>query len=168
MSKKNVIFSNDYCDMSKAIAEEIGKDPEPEEVYDNIDAWFEGEMVNLDQELDGFIFAVGTIVRWNGTVNAYKRIGSNLKDCLCNTFDLSENTVTLYEKNGRLYAEATGHDNPCSPSVIEFRLFRTDSEYDTECELEEYLTEDNYIEKAEAASEPIGDYVAKVYGFKAA
>lgn len=79
----------------------------------------------LDKEVDGVIYAVGTVERWNGSFRAYKRCGTNLKS-IFRTFNSPDDQVCYYVENQRLYGEQLGHDNPVSPSKVEFRLFKKD------------------------------------------
>lgn len=151
---KQMIFENDYCSMSD----------------DEIECALDNAASNLDITLDGIIYAVGTLVRWNGSFLAFKKVGSNISDCLLKTFDLGENDIKLYVENSKLMIEQRGHDNPVSPSVFEFRLFKN-SDFDSEDEIEEMLYEplvNGDIESIEKASEPIGDLASEALSFNAA
>ncbi len=160
---RKVIFTTDACD----IYDNLRKDSEFEEASDN-EIWelayeeisniVDDECnYNLNIDLNGDIILVGDIVRWNGAYPAHREtrthnIGKAILDAM-SAFD-GDNKFTVYVQDGKVLLEQYGHDNPMSPSIVEFRVLN--SNYD-----------DFEARDWDEVSDPITPYVNKVYGWEA-
>lgn len=142
---KNLVWSNDADEVydqilkDSVVYEELVGEPMPEDIsqvddtviwqaaYDDVQRQFEDEQANLDIDLPGEIFLVGTIERWNGKYGAYKPLGTaNIGQALsraCASFD-GDNSFEIYVTGSKLILEQRGHDNPVNPSVVEFRALK--------------------------------------------
>ncbi len=162
----NLIWNNDAC----AIYDDLKKDPEYQKMNDT-DLWSEAyhlvedylgdEVSNLNIDKDNKIILIGNVVHWNGSFSAYKildtnNIGKALRQAI-SSFD-GENSFEIYEEDGSLKLSQRGHDNPVSPSIIEFRVLTTDFD-----ELD-----NDKPETLIANSKSLGADAAKVYGWNAA
>ena len=136
-NNKHIIWSNDVCtefdELKKSYednfnSQEIDEMPNNDtiwdEVYDNIETWFDDEMINLNINTNNKIVLVGNICRWDGKRPAYhftddKNIADAVKTAI-SSFQ-GDNTFELYIENNTMCLSQLGHDNPCNPSIIEFR-----------------------------------------------
>lgn len=134
---KHMIWSNDVCDEFDGLKEMYEDDfnskerddmPDDDmiwnEAYDNINSYFEDEMCNLNIDTKNKIILVGDIVRWDGSRPTYKFTDDkNIADAIrtaISSFN-GNNTFELYIENDLMYLSQLGHDNPCNPSIIQFR-----------------------------------------------
>ncbi len=162
--ERHVIFSTDVCDMYDVLRQDpefahISDDRLWELAYDEINNQIDDECnYNLDIDLKSDIVLVGNVVRWNGSFSAWKEtktrnIGKAIRDAM-GAFS-GDNTFTVYVQDGKVLLEQYGHDNPTSPSVIEFRMLNANY--------------DNYeATDWNEVSDPITQFVNKVYGWEAA
>lgn len=151
MDTKHIIWTTDITDEDLAAAKEEmaengKKDPTDSEIWEwaqeNNSMWFDDEQANLGHiYLTGEIFLMGTLQRWDGKHSVYnglgtKNVGKSLQAAL-DCFD-GDNSFEIYVEDGRMYLAQWGHDNPTSPSIMEFRAILG---YDS---LEDYKNDDRY------------------------
>jgi hypothetical protein len=163
--KRNIIWNNDVCEMEKSIrecpsdffeAEDVSDEDVWEMAYSEIERNLDDEESNLSIKVPGTIIMTGSLQRWDGSRNAYKElktnnIGKAIREAVM-SFD-GDNSFEIYEEDGKLMLSQTGHDNPCNPSIFEFK--RID---------EAVLEETDNVEKE---SYSIGSLVSEVYGWVA-
>lgn len=162
---KRVIFSNDYCDMYDALCEEL-ECVTSDEVYEEIERWYDDECANLDIPTKNRIICVAELQRWNGRFSAYhSMIGYNISDCL-KSLSFENETITVYvDDKGELKAEKYGHDNPVSPSTFIFRELKDAEAESYEIENAWYRASKNKYQVLDRLSLPVGHYVSQIYGF---
>lgn len=164
---RNTIWNNDLCEAVEGIkadqrAGEIEEDLTDTDIWDmaceSINMWFDDECTNLNINLDSPIILTGTIQTWRGGFSAYKELDTNnIADAMkaaVASFD-GDNSFEIYEENGGIFLSQYGHDNPTSPSIVEFRMLTNDL----------YDLEDDSPETLRANSSPIGRYAREVYGW---
>ena len=144
----------------------IKEDDVWEQAHQNVEWNYDDEKGNLQfAKLTGKCVAFGTICRWNGTkeIVPLEVDAADVADILefcANKF--GNDTWSLLDKDGELVVEAYGHDNPCSPHRITFRML---DDYGSEMwgSYEEDAPSDE--ELIEKHSLPIGHLVQKIYGY---
>lgn len=92
-----------------------------EEIYNNIDLWFQDETMNLSKQLEGRILAIANVGRWDGRRSGCKILGDNLNEVLTSTIDCDEKEVYCDQYN--VYAHGYHHDGS---NTVEFREIRED------------------------------------------
>lgn len=170
---KNIIYSNDVCNMYDVVRANLEEffskdeidDVEDDQIWDvayrEVEIDLEAEQTNLSVETDGKLILIGTLQRWNGPASAYKELKTrNIGEAIVEAMSAfgGDNTFEIYEEDGGIYISQTGHDNPTNPSIMEFREMTR--------ELEEL--DNDYPETLRKASIPIGCYAQNVYGWNAA
>lgn len=172
---KHMIFNNDVCEMYSSIETEpaefseadeeelleLSDDKKWDQAYEEIENWLDTEMSNLDIDVNGQILLIGKEQRWNGARSVYKvldtkNIGQSMQDAM-NCFG-GDNTFEVYAEDGSMFLSQTGHDNPTTPSIIEFREMTVDFD-----ELEDDLPATLY-----SHSRPLAPYACDVYGWEVA
>lgn len=166
--KKRMIWNNDVCSEIDTLEKdgffaesEITSEEEKMDIaYERINSVLADEVSNLDVDLEGDIFLIGELQRWNGRGSAYANLEtSNIGEAIKKAVALfSENdTVEVFVEDERMKISQLGHDNPVNPSVFEFRVVRSEnSRYEIGLSYKENLK----------VTRRIGDIVAKVYGWK--
>ena len=139
--------------------EDITEDMVQQEVYDNIDMFFEDELLNLSKKLDGRIIAIADIGRWNGRVQGYKVLGNNLNEVVSSTIGCDEKEVYCDAWNVR----ATGYHHDGSNSVL-FRELREDRDVDKFLD-KIYMGEEISTGTLNYYTKSLRPYVQKIYGF---
>lgn len=166
--KKRMIWNNDVCSEIDTLEKdgffaesEITSEEEKMDIaYERINSVLADEVSNLDVDLEGDIFLIGELQKWNGCGSAYANLEtSNIGEAIKKAVALfSENdTIEVFVEDERMKISQLGHDNPVNPSVFEFRVVRPESDY---CEIG--LSHEENLK----ATRHIGDIVAKVYGWK--
>ncbi len=120
LDEEKEIYLNDNPEMENEATDDLYFDLARERIQNE----FEDEICNLDINMTGEIFLMGTLERWDGAHAAYKplsaqNIGDAIKNAV-NCFD-GDNTFEIGIEDGKLLIKQWGHDNPTSPSVFEFR-----------------------------------------------
>ena len=130
-----------------------------EEVYFNIDMWFEDELVNLNKQLDGRVLAIASIGRWNGRVSGYKILNNNLNEVVKASIGCDEKHVYCDRYN--VLAEGYHHDGS---NYVEFREIREDKNIDT---LLNKLYSNEPVSRADIRryTKSLRPKVKEVYGF---
>lgn len=105
--------------------EDITEDKIQQEVYDNIDMFFEDELLNLSKKLPNNIIAIADMGLWNGRVQGYKILGNNLNEVVSSTIGCDEKEVYCDAYNVR----ATGYHHDGRNHVL-FRELREDRNID--------------------------------------
>ncbi len=160
-------IKNDIEDFFDDIPEEGLSDDEIwNKAHEEIEINLECEEENLNEiETEGEIFLMGTLVRWDGSHSAYKGLGTKKFSLAISkaieSFE-GDNLLEIYVDNGRTYISQLGHDNPTSPSVFEFRAVKG---YDSLDDLT-FEKDDDSQEILLTNSRPIGNEIAKVYGWE--
>lgn len=90
-----------------------------DEIYDNIDRWYDNERCNLNKELEGSILAIANMGLWNGRRTGYKILSNNLKEVLTSSIGCDEKEV--YFDGFNVKAEGYHHDGS---NYVEFRVIR--------------------------------------------
>lgn len=162
------IYSNDVTEMYDALKKELeagtledGEDMDEDTLWDKayeyVEEYLEDEILNLDKAPGGEIILIGTLQRWNGAYKVHKNLGTdNIGKAIPRAFGCfgGDNTFKVYIEDGRMYLSQYGHDNPVSPSIMEFRVLNKGVDYD---ELE--------VGEIEANSFSPAPTVAEVYGW---
>ena len=130
-----------------------------EEVYFNIDMWFEDELVNLNKQLDGRVLAIASIGRWNGRVSGYRILNNNLNEVVKASIGCDEKHVYCDRYN--VLAEGYHHDGK---NYVEFREIREDKNIDT---LLNKLYRNEPVSRADIRryTKSLRPKVKEVYGF---
>ena len=136
---KHEVWNNDVCDMYDAIRKEPTEffpdhDEEDitdsmmwDEAYELVDQYLGDEKMNCDINKENHIILMGTLQRWDGGRAAYKDLGTcNIGEAFQKAISAwdGDNTFHIYVEGQKLLISQTGHDNPCSPSVMEFRVLK--------------------------------------------
>lgn len=130
-----------------------------DEVYDNIDRWYDDESDNLYKQLEGRILAIADMGLWYGRRTGYKILGNNLNEVLTSTIGCDEKEV--YFDGYNIKAEGYHHDGH---NFVEYREIREGKNinkllnkiYDNEPISRSKL---NYYAK------PLGKYVKQIFGW---
>ena len=119
------------------------------------------ERENLDIEIPNGIIALADIGRWNGRVNGYKEIGTNIADCLYSNMDMVEWYVDPW---GVFRSTMADHDGM---TFVVYRAWKDDV---TEEQKERILDGIYYGGVSERTirryTRNIGKDIANVYGWK--
>ena len=89
------MLSNEEIESMEAHAREFLEDINPDEeytdedieqkVYEDVDTFYEDEILNLNKRLDGRILAIASMGLWDGRKTGYKILGNNLNEVVsCN------------------------------------------------------------------------------------
>ena len=165
---KHMIWSNDY-DAIKAIAndllalEELEEEEAWERANDLNDEYLGDERVNLNIDVGYPIIVFANLGLWNGRHSAYKMLGSqNLRDCL-NVCE-GEYVEWFVDDDGDLKIRDTHHDGT---NVYVFRALRGGL---SDVQLDNFFDKLDYEGITSAGvkryTRRLGDYAAKVYGWK--
>lgn len=166
--EKRMIWNNDVGSEMDALekdgffaeSEITSEEEKMDAAYEHINSVLADEVSNLDVDLEGDIFLIGELQKWNGCGSAYADLEtSNIGEAMKKAVALfSENdTIEVFVEDERMMISQLGHDNPVNPSVFEFRVVRPESDY---CEIG--LSREENLK----ATRRIGDIVANVYGWK--
>ena len=104
---------------------DITEEDVTEELYNNIDLWFEDETLNLNKELNGRILAIANLGLWDGRRSHCKILGTNLNEVLTSTIGCDEKEVYCDQYN--VCATGYHHDGY---NTVEFREIREDRNID--------------------------------------
>jgi len=90
---------------------------------EEIDRNWEAEMINLNINVEFPIGMKGSLELWDGSHPGHAdfptvNIAEAMQDAVC-SFD-DPGRIEFYVKDGDLWLEQTGHDNPCRPSMLQF------------------------------------------------
>ena len=157
----HIIWTNelDYEDWREDLEEQYPDLTEEQRInmmYEINDECFCDEQVNLSKELDGYILVYGTLGLWNGTRTGYKIIReNNLNAVMEGSFC---DYLTWYVEGDEVKCKDVHHDGT---NVYTYRTQKIDP-YD----FEEYAWEHTMEEAIEKYTEPLGHYVAEIYGFE--
>ena len=105
--------------------EDITEDKIQQEVYENIDMFFEDEIGNLDKKLPNNIIAIADMGLWSGRVQGYKVLGNNLNEVVSSTIGCDEKEVYCDAYNVR----AVGYHHDGRNYVL-YRELREDRNID--------------------------------------
>lgn len=130
-----------------------------QEVYDNIDMFFEDELLNLSKKLPNNIIAIADIGRWNGRVQGYKILGNNLNEVVSSSIGCDEKEVYCDAYNVR----ATGYHHDGRNHVL-FRELREDRNIDNFLD-KIYNNETISSSTLNYYTKSLRPYVQEVYGF---
>ena len=130
-----------------------------QEVFDNIDLFFEDELLNLDKTLPNKIIAIADMGLWYGRRQGYKVLGNNLNEVVSSTIGCDEKEVYCDAYNVR----ATGYHHDGSNSVL-FRELREDRNIDNFLE-KIYNNEEISSSTLNYYTKSLKPYVQEVYGF---
>lgn len=139
--------------------EDITEDMIQQEVYDNIDMFYDDEMMNLNKQLDGRIVAIADIGRWNGRVQGYKVLGSNLNEVVSSSIGCDDKEVYCDAHNVR----ATGYHHDGRNHVL-FRELREDRDVDNFLD-KIYSGEEISTSTLNYYTKSLRPHVQKIYGF---
>ena len=139
--------------------EDITEDKIQQEVYENIDMFFEDQLLNLSKKLSNNIIAIADIGRWNGRVQGYKILGNNLNEVVSSTIGCDEKEVYCDAYNVR----AIGYHHDGSNHVL-FRELREDRNIDNFLD-KIYSNETISSSTLNYYTKSLRPYVQHVYGF---
>jgi len=158
---KHIIWTNDlnYDDWRDDLESEYPELTEEQRInlmYEINNDYFNDEQVNLNKDLKGEIIAYGTLGLWDGTRTGYKIIKErNLNAIMEGHFC---DCLTWYVEGEEVKCDDVHHDGT---NHYTYRMLTIDS-YD----FEEYAWEHTLHEAIEKYTEPLGHYVAEIYGFQ--
>jgi ribosomal protein L20A (L18A) len=101
--------------------ENITEEKITDEVYFQIDQYFDDERLNLDKKLDGRILCIADMGLWNGRRSGYMILGNNLNEVLTCGIGCDEKEVYCDGRN--VLAKGYHHDGR---NYVEFREIRED------------------------------------------
>lgn len=105
--------------------EDITEDKIQQEVYENIDMFFEDELLNLSKKLPNNIIAIADMGLWYGRRQGYKVLGNNLNEVVSSTMGCDEKEVYCDAYNVR----AVGYHHDGRNYVL-YRELREDRNID--------------------------------------
>ncbi len=166
--EKRMIWNNDVGSEMDALekdgffaeSEITSEEEKMDAAYEHINSVLADEVSNLDVDLEGDIFLIGVLQRWDGCGSAYTNLEtSNVGEAIKKAVSLfsGDDAIEIFVEDGRMKISQLGHDNPVNPSVFEFRVVRPENNY---CEIG--LSHEENLKMTRR----IGDIVANVYGWK--
>ena len=138
--------------------EDITDDMIQQEIYDDIDIFYEDEIMNLNKQLSGRVIAIADLGLWNGRRQGYKVLGDNLNEVI--SFNLSCDEREVYCDAYNVRAEGYHHDG--SNSVL-FRELREDRDVDKFLD-KIYMGEEISTGTLNYYTKSLRPYVQEVYG----
>lgn len=159
---KHIIWTNDldYNDWKYDLEADYPDLTESERIslmYEINDEYLEDERANMNKELYRPIVMIGSIERWDGRRAGIKFLkGTNLNDCLSGTCG---DYIEWYVENHDIQCNDAHHDGTNHYIYRALRDITPD-------EFEEYAAEHSFVEAIEKYTEPLGHYVAEIYGFE--
>ncbi len=172
---KHMIWStDDYLEIEKSIKEE---NPELSDSDAAALAWednmsqLEDVKINSKDVIGKNWFAIGNLVRWNGTRNVYRALmPGSIMEAITETmraFTGAENTFEIYVEGKDVFLAQYGHDNPVSPSIMKIRQIKDEylSLDNLPCDPEDVLYDAIQDGTLDEVSIGFGDRIAAVYGF---
>ena len=139
--------------------EDITEDDIQQEVYENIDMFFEDQLLNLSKKLSNNIIAIADIGTWQGRKQGYKILGNNLNEVVSSTIGCDEKEVYCDAYNVR----ATGYHHDGRNHVL-FRELREDRNIDNFLN-KIYNNETISSSTLNYYTRSLRPYVQQVYGF---
>lgn len=138
--------------------EEISDDDVEQRVYDDIDLFYDDEVMNLNKKLSGRVIAIADLGLWNGRVAGYKVLGNNLNEVVQFGMSCDDREVYCDAYNVR----ATGHHHDGTHYVL-FRELREDRDVDKFLE-KIYDNEEIGTNTLNYYTKSLRPYVAEIYG----
>ena len=161
---KHIIWTNnlDYEDWKDDLEEEYPPEEYSDEyrmqtMYEINDSYLDDERMNLDKEFDREIIAVGNLSFWNRKVNGYKLIGTNLNNIFNSTCG---DYVTWYVENEDIKCDDSHHDGT---NHYIYRILKPGIDIN---DFDECFHYSSVLTAVAECTEPLGCYVAEIYGFK--
>lgn len=140
--------------------EDITDDMIQQEVYDDIDIFYEDEMMNLDKRLNGRVIAIADLGLWHGRRQGYKVLGDNLNEVISFSLSCDEREVYCDAYNVR----ATGYHHDGSNYVL-FRELREDRDVDKFLD-KIYMGEEISTGTLNYYTKSLRPYIESVYGIQ--
>ena len=153
----NVINVEDWKDDIKEQYPDIDENEIYEVAYRENEVYFDDEKANLDKELGNNIVIVADLGLWNGRRAAHKFVGTNLNSVFSGTCG---DYVTWYVEDGEIKCEDSHHDGT---NYYVYRLLKPNI---SQFEFEEFAYENTMKEAVDKYTEPLGRYVAEIYGWE--
>lgn len=160
---KHLIWTStpDFDDWKDYLIEEYNEYDEHELydlMYERNNEYFDDEIVNLNKELGKEIVMYGTLGLWYGTRTGYKFLHkTNLNEILRS---VSNDDVEYYVEGEDIHGIHIHHDGT---NHYTYRVLKP--EYTT-YDFEEYVYEHSLGNAVEKMTEPLGHYIAEIYGFE--
>lgn len=160
---KHIIWTNDldYNDWKEDLEEEYPEKSEAERIeimYEINSEFFYEEKDNLEEELGRPVVMLGSLGLWNGRRTGCKFTGgTNLNDIFYGSVG---DIVTIFVENGEVMCKDIHHDGT---NYYTYRVLKPGI---SEFEFEEYAYETSAEEAFEKYAEPLGNKVAKIYGWE--
>lgn len=126
-------------------------------MYEVNNDYFDDEKANLNKELGNNIIIVADLGLWDGRRAAHKFVGTNLNSVfsgMCGDY------VTWYVEDGEIKCEDSHHDGT---NHYVYRLLKPNI---SQFEFEEFAYENTMKEAVDKYTEPLGRYVAEIYGWE--
>ena len=162
------MLSNEEIESMEAHAREFLEDINPDEeytdedieqkVYEDVDTFYEDEILNLNKRLDGRILAIASMGLWDGRKTGYKILGNNLNEVVSCGIGCDEKHVYCDQYN--VIAEGYHHDGR---NYVEFREIREDKDID---KLLDKIYNQEPVSRAEIRryTKSLRPYIKKLYG----
>lgn len=161
--EKHIIWTNDlnFNDWKEDLKDQYPDYSEDELIdmmYKTNDEYLSDEKDNLNKPLDNILIMYGTLNLWNASRFGYKYLtSSNLNGIFsgaCGDY------VTWYVEGEEVKCEDMHHDGT---NHYTYRVLK--KEYD-ENDFEEYSWDNGFDKALEKMTEPLGHYVAEIYGWE--
>ena len=138
--------------------EEISDSDVEQRVYDDIDTFYDDEVMNLNKKLSGRVIAIADLGLWHGRVTGYKILGNNLNEVVQFSLSCDDREVYCDAYNVR----ATGHHHDGTNYVL-FRELREDRDVDKFLD-KIYNNEEIGTNTLNYYTKSLRPYVAEIYG----
>ena len=138
--------------------EEISDSDVEQRVYDDIDMFYDDEVMNLNKKLSGRVIAIADLGLWHGRVAGYKVLGNNLNEVVQFSLSCDDREVYCDAYNVR----ATGHHHDGTNYVL-FRELREDRDVDKFLD-KIYNNEEIGTNTLNYYTKSLRPYVAEIYG----
>lgn len=127
-------------------------------MYERNNEYFDDEIVNLNKELGKDIVMYGTLGLWNGKHTAHRFLNkTNLNEIL---YTVNGDDATWYVEGEEIKCDHIHHDGT---NHYTYRVLKP--EYNA-FDFEEYAYEYSLSKAVNKMTEPLGHYVAEIYGFE--
>lgn len=164
---QRTIWTNDldYVDWQDELEEEYpdsegyNEDDRINTMYEINNSYLEDEEINLNKELSNNIVVIADAGLWNGRRSGYKFIGTNL-NCVLSPSNTCGDLITWYVEDKEVKCKDVHHDGT---NYYTYRVLKQNIDKN---EFEEAVFDTSIEEATEKYTEPLGHYVAEIYGFE--
>ena len=172
--KHTIWATNNWMDIEKELKEEnpnLSDSDAYSLAWENNMNQLEDEKLNLKDITGKNWFAIGDLVRWDGTRNVHRALKpGTIMDAITETmqaFGGAENTFEIYVEGCDVFLSQLGHDNPVNPSIMKIRQIKDEyiPKWNSFFDAEDVLYEAFQSGTLDSVSIGFGDKIAAVYGW---